>query len=123
MNLVAFYLAGTEGDSMGQTKSAPKQNRQTKKNNEAVDIDFTKSLDETMVDIFAPPKNPKSLLLPVNGASSSNTLPEDCHYQPHSLVKLFFLPDIPVHFSLRQNIFTFVWYLYLPKMTSTKDDL
>lgn len=31
-----------------------------------VDIDFTKALDNEMSDVFAPPKNPKSILLPVN---------------------------------------------------------
>ena len=49
-----------------------------------------------MSDIFAPPKNPKSLLLPANRAPCSNTLPEDCHYQPEDLVKLFLLPNVMV---------------------------
>ncbi|KAH7844805.1 hypothetical protein Vadar_031850 [Vaccinium darrowii] len=59
-----------------------------------VDIDFTKALDNEMSDVFAPPKNPKSILLPVNRAPCNTTLPEDCHYQPEDLVKLFLLPNV-----------------------------
>ncbi|KAF8043169.1 hypothetical protein BT93_A1495 [Corymbia citriodora subsp. variegata] len=59
-----------------------------------VDIDFTSFLDKDMPDIFAPPKNPKSLLLPANRAPCNIRLPEDCHYQPESLVKLFLLPNV-----------------------------
>ncbi|CAK9146032.1 unnamed protein product [Ilex paraguariensis] len=51
------------------------------------DIDFTKALDNDTPDIFAPPKNPKSLLLPANRTPCNTTLPEDCHYQPEDLVK------------------------------------
>ncbi|PRQ52729.1 putative condensin complex subunit 2/barren [Rosa chinensis] len=58
------------------------------------DIDFTKALEEEMSDLFAPPKNPKSLLLPANRASCSTKLPEDCHYQPEDLIKLFLLPNV-----------------------------
>ncbi|XVF21003.1 hypothetical protein REPUB_Repub12eG0053100 [Reevesia pubescens] len=58
------------------------------------DIDFTKALDSEMPDIFAPPKNPKSLLLPSNRAPCNTKLPEDCHYQPEDLVKLFLLPNV-----------------------------
>ncbi|KAK8452888.1 hypothetical protein SEVIR_5G191200v4 [Setaria viridis] len=58
------------------------------------DVDFTKALDNEPLNIFAPPKNPKSLLLPANRAICSNRLPEDCHYRPESLVKLFLLPDV-----------------------------
>ncbi|XP_020265059.1 condensin complex subunit 2-like isoform X2 [Asparagus officinalis] len=58
------------------------------------DLDFTKSLDIAMLNIFAPPKNPKSLLLPVNRAPCNITLPEDCHYKPENLVKLLLLPDV-----------------------------
>ncbi|KAK9092016.1 hypothetical protein Syun_026927 [Stephania yunnanensis] len=58
------------------------------------DIEFTKSLEKEMPDIFAPPKNPKSLLLPANRVACKTTLPEDCHYQPQNLVKLFLLPNI-----------------------------
>ncbi|CAK9148830.1 unnamed protein product, partial [Ilex paraguariensis] len=58
------------------------------------DIDFTKALDNDTPDIFAPPKNPKSLLLPANRTPCNTTLPEDCHYQPEDLVKLFLLPNV-----------------------------
>ena len=62
----------------------------------AADLDFTKSLDKEMPDLFAPPKNLKSLLLPVNRAPCNITLPEDCHYRPESLVRLLILPDVMV---------------------------
>ncbi|OMO89253.1 Condensin complex subunit 2/barren [Corchorus capsularis] len=58
------------------------------------DIDFTKALDNEMPDIFAPPKNPKTLLLPSNRTPCNTKLPEDCHYQPEALVKLFLLPNV-----------------------------
>ncbi|XP_062212521.1 condensin complex subunit 2-like isoform X2 [Phragmites australis] len=65
-----------------------------KKAKDGPDIDFTKALEHELPNIFAPPKNPKSLLLSTNKAICSNKLPEDCHYQPESLVKLFLLPDV-----------------------------
>ncbi|XP_072995563.1 condensin complex subunit 2 isoform X2 [Typha latifolia] len=77
--------------SPGETEIAAKKPKSRKG---APDIDFTKSLDNEMPDIFAPPKNPKSLLLPANRGPCNITLPEDCHYRPESLVKLFVLPDV-----------------------------
>ncbi|XP_059444006.1 condensin complex subunit 2-like [Corylus avellana] len=78
------------------TESGPTiaKKRANKKILTEVDIDFTKSLDEELHDIFIPPKNPKSLLLPANRAPASNRLPEDCHYQPEDLVKLFLRPNL-----------------------------
>ncbi|GAB2284706.1 hypothetical protein Dimus_019159 [Dionaea muscipula] len=66
------------------------------KNNEIAesDIEFVKSLDVKLPDIFAPPRHPKSLLLPANRLPCSNRLPEDCHYRPEDLVKLFLLPNV-----------------------------
>ncbi|CAI9106335.1 OLC1v1005466C2 [Oldenlandia corymbosa var. corymbosa] len=58
------------------------------------EIDFSKALETNMPNVFAPPKNPKSLLLPPNRAPGTTRLPEDCHYQPDDLVKLFLLPNI-----------------------------
>ncbi|RRT44074.1 hypothetical protein BHE74_00044139 [Ensete ventricosum] len=69
-------------------------NRKPRNRKEARDVDFTKSLENDISDIFAPPKNPKSLTLPVNKATVVITLPEDCHYRPESLVKLFLLPNV-----------------------------
>lgn len=60
------------------------------------DIDFTKALDTDMSNVFAPPKNLKSLILPSNRAPCNTRLPEDCHYQPEDLVKLFLLPNVMV---------------------------
>uniref|UniRef100_A0A453EW98 Condensin complex subunit 2 n=1 Tax=Aegilops tauschii subsp. strangulata TaxID=200361 RepID=A0A453EW98_AEGTS len=78
--------------SSGDLEVAKKAKK--KKGKEEPDIDFTKALEHEKANVFAPPKNPKSLLLPANKGSCNNKLPEDCHYQPESLVKLFLLPDI-----------------------------
>ncbi|KAI4322509.1 hypothetical protein L6164_022197 [Bauhinia variegata] len=67
----------------------PKTKRQTE-----VDLDFTNFLGKNMPDIFCPPKNPKSLLLPESQPPCSTKLPEDCHYHPEDLVKLFLLPNV-----------------------------
>ncbi|KAF8391580.1 hypothetical protein HHK36_023886 [Tetracentron sinense] len=71
------------------TAKRPKNKKQAE-----IDIDLTKFLDKEMSDIFAPPKNPKLLLLPANKLPCNTTLPEDCHYQPEDLVMLFLLPNI-----------------------------
>ncbi|KAL5573400.1 hypothetical protein UlMin_022997 [Ulmus minor] len=78
------------------TKSGSPPTTRQKRNNKRVDleIDFTKPLDKEILDILAPPKNPKSLLLPANRAPSNTKLPEDCHYHPEDLVKLFLLPNV-----------------------------
>ncbi|XBI64244.1 hypothetical protein VPH35_044447 [Triticum aestivum] len=78
--------------SSGDLEVAKKSKK--KKGKQEPDIDFTKALEHEKANVFAPPKNPKSLLLPANKGSCNNKLPEDCHYQPESLVKLFLLPDI-----------------------------
>ncbi|XP_054812792.1 condensin complex subunit 2 isoform X1 [Prosopis cineraria] len=70
----------------------PKQSRS--KRQAEIDLDFTKILDPKVEDIFSPPKNPKSLLLPENRPLCNTKLPEDCHYQPEDLVKLFILPNV-----------------------------
>uniref|UniRef100_A0A453PL39 Condensin complex subunit 2 n=1 Tax=Aegilops tauschii subsp. strangulata TaxID=200361 RepID=A0A453PL39_AEGTS len=78
--------------SSGDLEVAKKAKK--KKGKDEPDIDFTKALEHEKANVFAPPKNPKSLLLPANKGSCNNKLPEDCHYQPESLVKLFLLPEI-----------------------------
>ncbi|KAE9616795.1 putative condensin complex subunit 2/barren [Lupinus albus] len=59
-----------------------------------VDLNFTSSLEKKMSDIFTPPKNPKSILLPESRLPCNTKLPEDCHYQPEDLIKLFLLPNV-----------------------------
>ncbi|KAI3704000.1 hypothetical protein L1987_74201 [Smallanthus sonchifolius] len=61
-----------------------------------LDIEFMKSVDYDNADPFAPHKKHKSLILPANREPCNTTLPEDCHYQPEGLVKLFLLPNIIV---------------------------
>ncbi|CAL1354134.1 unnamed protein product [Linum trigynum] len=67
--------------------------RRRKRSVDCNDIDFTKSLDFE-ADIFAPPANPLSFLLPADRVQSSHSLPEDCHYQPMDLAKLFLRHDL-----------------------------
>ena len=74
-----------------------------------------------MPDIFAPPKNPKSLLLPASKAPCQTKLPEDCHYQPENLVKLFLLPNVMVRLNtdLRTICYFFSFFIsthYLPSL-------
>ncbi|KAM6572607.1 hypothetical protein CsatA_016687 [Cannabis sativa] len=83
-----------EADRSQENASALNSKRKKSQKQVQVDIDFTKSLDNEMPDIFAPPKNPKSLLLPASRAPSNSKLPEDCHYHPENLVKLFLLPKV-----------------------------
>nr|XP_043628578.1 condensin complex subunit 2-like [Erigeron canadensis] len=84
---------GTE-DSPKENGSpmSPKKSRNRKQ--AEVDIEFMKALDDDMGDPFLPPKNLKSLLLPASREPCNTTLPEDCHYQPEDLVKLFLLPKV-----------------------------
>ncbi|XP_015881154.3 condensin complex subunit 2 [Ziziphus jujuba] len=84
----------------GLEVNLPKENgspmttkRKKSKKQADLELDFTKALEKEMSDIFAPPKNPKSLLMPANRAPCNTKLPEDCHYQPEELVKLFLLPN------------------------------
>ncbi|OMP04366.1 Condensin complex subunit 2/barren, partial [Corchorus olitorius] len=86
--------AGSEEIPAKNVKSTLTTKRAKRKNLKEDDVDFTTGLGTEMPDIFLPPKNPKLLLLPANRAPCDNTLPEDCHYQPESLVKLFLLPNI-----------------------------
>ncbi|XP_076934612.1 condensin complex subunit 2-like [Bidens hawaiensis] len=73
---------------------SPKMPKRSKKQAEP-DIEFTKSdLNNEICSIFAPPKNPKTLLLPASREPCNTTLPEDCHYQPEDLVNIFLLPNV-----------------------------
>jgi len=87
--------------SSGESEVPIKMKKKKVKNEP--DVDFTKALDNEYLTIFAPPKNPKSLLLPANRAICSNKLPEDCHYQLESLVKFSLLPDVLVMFTSLEN--------------------
>uniref|UniRef100_F6HER1 Condensin complex subunit 2 n=1 Tax=Vitis vinifera TaxID=29760 RepID=F6HER1_VITVI len=78
----------TESES-SFTKKRPKNKKITE-----LDISFTKYLVKEAPDVFVPLKNPKLLLLPASREPCRNTLPEDCHYQPEDLVKLFLLPKV-----------------------------
>lgn len=89
-----IYSVGSE--EAPATQSKPTTKRTKKKDHKEVDLDFTTSIYKEFTDIFAPPKNSKSLLLPANTVPCSNRLPEDCHYQPEDLAKLFLLPDVLV---------------------------
>ncbi|KAL2245723.1 UNVERIFIED_CONTAM: Condensin complex subunit 2 [Sesamum indicum] len=75
-------------------ENGPLKPKKTKNKKADIDIDFSNAIDTDISHIFAPPKNPKSLLLPANRAPCDTKLPEDCHYQPEDLVKLFLLPHV-----------------------------
>lgn len=85
---------GLEDDPAAKNAAPVVTKRPRNRKQAEVDIDFTKALDEDTPDVFAPPKNPKSLLLSGNRAPCNIKLPEDCHYQPEDLVKLFLLPNV-----------------------------
>lgn len=86
-------VKGSEDTSAAENRSSLVTKKSRNKKVE-IEIDFTKPYGNEISDVFAPPKNPKSLLLPANRAPCNTTLPEDCHYQPEDLVKLFLLPNV-----------------------------
>lgn len=69
-------------------------NKVKKRKREPFSIDFLNRPDTENGAAFAPPKNQRLLLLPQSSSSGKTTLPEDCHYQPEGLVKLFLLPSV-----------------------------
>ncbi|KAL8153041.1 hypothetical protein V2J09_010801 [Rumex salicifolius] len=81
---------GPEGEK--ESPSAVKKSRSKKKAES--DIDFCAAPGNDIVDVFAPPKNLKSLLQPPRKSACSTKLPEDCHYKPEDLVKLFLLQNM-----------------------------
>ncbi|CAH2059784.1 unnamed protein product [Thlaspi arvense] len=85
---------GPDDHPASENGSSPPAKKTRKKKQVEPELDFTKALEEEMPDIFAPPKNSKSLLLPASRAPCQTKLPEDCHYQPENLVKLFLLPNV-----------------------------
>uniref|UniRef100_A0A5B7B666 Condensin complex subunit 2 n=1 Tax=Davidia involucrata TaxID=16924 RepID=A0A5B7B666_DAVIN len=88
------YKKAKGSEDPAKENASPLENKRPRNKKQVeLDIDFTKAFDNDMSDVFAPPKNPKSLLLPANRAPCNTTLPEDCHYQPEDLVKLFLLPN------------------------------
>lgn len=94
MFIVVSEVQPTSEDGPTLKTKQPKSKKQAE-----VDLDFTGSLEKNLLDIFAPPKNPKTLLLPESRVPCNTKLPEDCHYQPEDLVKLFLLPNVKVFFE------------------------
>lgn len=105
--LCGICSEGSEEDPTTENASPVTTKQPRNKKQTVVDIDFTKALDEDVSDVFAPPKNSKSLLLPTNRAPCNTKLPEDCHYQPEDLVKLFLLPNVKVMLVASHRI----WYV------------
>lgn len=81
-------------DPSKESRSPFLSKKPRKKKQVEPDIDFTKALENDIIDPFIPPKNPNSLLLPAKREPYNTMLPEDCHYQPENLVKLFLLPNV-----------------------------
>lgn len=92
----AIHIVGSEVDPPPENESQLTTKRKSNEKQAEPEINFTKALDKEMLDIFAPPKNPKLTLLPASTSLCNIRLPEDCHYQPEDLVKLFLLPNIKV---------------------------
>ncbi|KAI5671323.1 hypothetical protein M9H77_11687 [Catharanthus roseus] len=88
------YQKTKEPENPEKENASPLKTKKAKNRKVESDIDFTKALDPDMSNAFAPPKNPKSLLQPASKARGNTRLPEDCHYQPEDLVKLFLLPNV-----------------------------
>ncbi|XP_027348230.1 condensin complex subunit 2 [Abrus precatorius] len=84
----------SEVHPISEDGSTVKTRQPRSKKQAEVDLNFTNSLEEKMLDIFSLPKNPKSLLLPESRLPCNTKLPEDCHYEPEDLVKLFLLPNV-----------------------------
>ncbi|CAI9754444.1 unnamed protein product [Fraxinus pennsylvanica] len=87
------YQKGKDSEDPAKDNGLPKTKKAKNRKAES-DIELSNALDTDASDIFAPPKNPKSLFLPTNRAPCNTKLPEDCHYQPENLVKLFLLPHV-----------------------------
>lgn len=75
-------------------EASSNDNKLKKRKREPFSIDFLNRPDTETGSAFAPPKNQRSLLLPQSSSCGKTTLPEDCHYQPEGLVKLFLLPSV-----------------------------
>ncbi|KAI5076166.1 hypothetical protein GOP47_0008231 [Adiantum capillus-veneris] len=75
-------------DLQKASEPASKNLEKKKGKSEKFSIDF---LNPPHVDMsaFAPAVDQKSLMMPQSNASVSTLLPEDCHYQPEDLVRLF----------------------------------
>lgn len=91
-------------DNQGKDNASPLKTKRTKNRKAESDIDFTKAMDIDMTNVFAQPKNPKSLLLTANKTPCNTRLPEDCHYQPENLVKLFLLPNVMCLGKKQRNV-------------------
>ncbi|KAK4484375.1 hypothetical protein RD792_006954 [Penstemon davidsonii] len=87
------YRKGKDPENPAKEDGSPKAKKSKNKKVDS-DIEFSNAIDMDLSHIFAPPKNPKSLLLPANRVPCNTRLPEDCHYQPENLVKLFLLPHV-----------------------------
>lgn len=91
-----FLPVALEENHTAENVSPATSKRPRNKKQLESDIDFTSALDKEIPDLFVPPKSSKSLLLPANRAPCNTKLPEDCHYHPENLVKLFLLPNVMV---------------------------
>ncbi|KAL2464881.1 Condensin complex subunit 2 [Abeliophyllum distichum] len=87
------YQKGKDSEDPAKENGLPKTKKAKNRKAES-DIELSNAIDTDASNIFAPPKNPKSLFLPTNRAPCNTKLPEDCHYQPENLVKLFLLPHV-----------------------------
>lgn len=92
-----FSCAVVLDQTIESTVESSKIKKPTNRKQMTSEIEFTNLLETNMENIFAPPKHSKLLLLPTKKNPINITLPEDCHYQPENLIKLFLLPDVMVN--------------------------
>ena len=92
----AAILADPEHSRVLASESDLATKKTSSRKHDVCDIEFTKFLDREMLDIFSPPRSPRSIMLPLNRDPCQVMLPEDCHYIPDSLVRLFILPTLLV---------------------------
>jgi len=95
-NYLRVFIVASEVHPTSEDGSTVKSRQPKSKKQVEVELNFTNSLEKEMLDIFSSPKNPKSLLLPESRLPCNTKLPEDCHYQPEDLVKLFLLSSVKV---------------------------
>ncbi|KAG2308857.1 hypothetical protein Bca52824_028605 [Brassica carinata] len=74
---------GPDDHPASENGSPPPAKKTREKKQAEPELDFTKSTGGR-----------NSLLLPASRAPCQTKLPEDCHYQPENLVKLFLLPNV-----------------------------
>lgn len=78
-------------DGQNEPRNKPVDKKKAKTEKFSIDFSCPPQID---MSLFAPAADTKSLLMPQSSAPVSTLLPEDCHYHPEDLVRLFLQPSI-----------------------------